>query len=193
MKTPKPLRPSSKIERLLPLLKEALTLAPTPDGHVSLKAIKEQHPELFKSMLALANGNVKNISSYQRKLFDKGYMTAGIPDNSPRSAVAPVVPPAKPGVRRQFSNEFKAQVVARLAAGEKMSALVAELGVVDSRIYGWRAALKKKANKLAVGAPATPQPVVLTMPGHGADFCPHCGFPIAMINKTVNTIKQQAR
>jgi transposase len=66
-------------------------------------------------------------------------------------------------VQRSFSTEFKARVVQRIEAGERLSAVAEELGIRRKLLYEWRAAyrvlgaagLNRKRGPKAGGGKAT--------------------------------------
>ena len=60
-------------------------------------------------------------------------------------------------VVRSFSRDFKLKAIARMAAGENVSALSAELSVKRELLYRWRAAYRSGGELALRGRPGRPK------------------------------------
>jgi transposase-like protein len=113
---------------------------------------------------------------------------AGVPPGLPVPATATASAPPKVGPRRSlFTTEERTRAAERVLAGEKPVSIAKELGIKAALIYSWTNQLKKKKSKpaksLVVAAPIpAPQPPTIL------NFCPHCGMPLAAVNRALNAI-----
>lgn len=113
---------------------------------------------------------------------------ADAPPGLPVPATTAVSAAPTVGPRRSlFTTEERTRVAERVLAGEKPSAIAKESGIKAALIYSWANQLKKKKSKpsksLVVASPIpTPQPPTIL------NFCPHCGMPLAAVNRALNAI-----
>ena len=66
-------------------------------------------------------------------------------------------PITNPGERKSFTNEFKAQAVARLKDCDNVTALALELGVRRNQLYKWAKRLEQAGPEKAFREPGRPK------------------------------------
>jgi transposase-like protein len=127
-------------------------------------------------------GIVRSLLDRWRSQVANGQLTPAVTSQAPVVAT-PTLAMATVKRSKPTPDSVRQEAIQRIENGEKPKAVAEFLGIKASRIYSWMWTHKKIAAK-SVRLATTPLP----QPQNILNFCPHCGMPLAAVNRALNAI-----